>query len=59
MDEDLEEYVTDNDLVLVAAGKDGIASLFGRDAEKSPYDKPQRALAITYVTGLRAQAEEG
>ena len=51
--DDLEEYVTENDLVLVAAGKGQIASLFERDAEKSPYDKPQRALALTYVTGLR------
>jgi Styrene monooxygenase A putative substrate binding domain len=55
--EDLEEYATDNDLVLVAAGKGGIASLFERDAEKSPYDKPQRALAVTYVTGLRPRPD--
>src|SRR5256885_7087530 len=47
--EDLEEYVTDNDLVLIAAGRGQIASLFERDAERSTYDKPQRALALTYV----------
>jgi hypothetical protein len=54
---DLEEYVTDNDLVLVAAGKGDIASLFERDAAESPYDKPQRALALTYVTGLRSRPD--
>ena len=55
--DDLEEYATDNDLVLVAAGKGSISSLFERDAEKSPYDKPQRALAMTYVTGLRPRPD--
>jgi 2-polyprenyl-6-methoxyphenol hydroxylase-like FAD-dependent oxidoreductase len=55
--EDLEEYATDNDLVLAAAGRGPIASLFERDAEKSPYDKPQRALALTYVRGLRPRPD--
>ena len=49
---DLEEYAKSSDLVVVAAGKGDIAKLFERDAEKSPYDKPQRALALTYVTGM-------
>lgn len=54
---DLEEYVTDNDLVLVAAGKGDITSLFERDPGKSPYDKPQRVLALTYVTRLRSRPD--
>jgi hypothetical protein len=50
--DDLEAYAKASDLVIVAAGKGGIAKLFERDAEKSPYDKPQRALALTYVKGM-------
>src|SRR5579863_5900054 len=44
---DLEVYARRSDLVVVAAGKGDIARLFERDAEKSPFDKPQRALALT------------
>jgi hypothetical protein len=43
--------------VIVAAGKGEIAKLFERDAERSTYDKPQRALALPYVTGMRPRAE--
>ncbi|NUP81276.1 MAG: FAD-binding protein [Nonomuraea sp.] len=50
--EDLESYAARYDLVLVAAGKGQIASLFERDPARSPYDTPQRALAVTYVNGL-------
>jgi hypothetical protein len=50
--EDLERYARESDLVIVAAGKGDIAKLFERDAEKSPFDKPQRSLALTYVTGM-------
>lgn len=49
---DLEKYVRESDLVIVAGGKGDITTLFERDAERSPYDKPMRALALTYVTGL-------
>jgi len=54
---ELEKYAAESDLVLVASGKGEISSLFERDAEKSPYDKPQRALALTYVTGLAPRPE--
>ncbi|GAA0990501.1 alanine-phosphoribitol ligase [Acrocarpospora macrocephala] len=50
--EDLESYAARYDLVLVAAGKGEIASLFERDPARSPYTAPQRALAVTYVNGL-------
>lgn len=50
--EDLETYATRYDLILVAAGKGEIASLFERDAARSAYSTPQRALAVTYVHGL-------
>lgn len=54
---ELEDYAAEDDLVIVASGKGEIGSLFARDAEKSPYDKPQRALALTYVTGMTPRPE--
>ena len=55
--EDLERYTLNSDLVIVAAGKGEIAQLFTRDAERSAYDAPQRALALTYVNGMEPRAE--
>ncbi|MGW4213660.1 styrene monooxygenase/indole monooxygenase family protein [Lentzea sp. NPDC004789] len=55
--EHLESYTRSSDLVIVAAGKGEIARLFERDAERSTYDAPQRALALTYVTGMRPREE--
>ncbi|RDI76072.1 hypothetical protein Gocc_0491 [Gaiella occulta] len=54
---DLEEYARDHDLVLIAAGKGEVAQLFARDASRSPYAAPQRALALTYVTGMTPRPE--
>ncbi|QKV92580.1 FAD-binding oxidoreductase [Streptomyces sp. NA02950] len=54
---DLDVFVTTYDLVLVAAGKGELVSLFGRDAARSPYDTPQRALAVAYVHGLGPRPE--
>lgn len=54
---DLERYARDNDLVIVAAGKGEIAQLFERDQSRSPYTAPQRALALTYVTGMVPRPE--
>lgn len=51
--EEVEELASSHDLVIVAAGKGEIARLFERDAERSTYDKPQRSLALTYVTGMK------
>jgi hypothetical protein len=48
----LERHASEHDLVIVAAGKGEVAQLFERDAARSPYGAPQRALALTYVTGL-------
>ena len=55
--EDLENYQQESDLVIVAAGKGEIARMFERDAERSPFDRPQRALALTYVTGMEARPD--
>lgn len=49
---DLELYARQDDLVIVASGKGEIGRLFERDAQKSAYDKPMRALALTYVHGM-------
>ncbi len=50
---DIEAYGQTHDLVIVASGKGEISGLFERDAAKSPFDKPQRALALTYVRGMK------
>ncbi|MFX1676348.1 FAD-binding oxidoreductase [Paraburkholderia sp. A2WS-5] len=49
---EMEELARSHDLVLLAAGKGEIVNLLGRNAERSPFDKPQRALALTYVKGM-------
>ena len=54
---DLERYADEGDLVVVAAGKGEIAGLFERDAERSTFDQPMRALALTYVTGMTPRPE--
>ncbi|MGO8920713.1 MAG: styrene monooxygenase/indole monooxygenase family protein [Stellaceae bacterium] len=53
---DLEQYCRDSDLVIVASGKGEISRLFERDAARSPFDQPARALALTYVTGMTPYA---
>jgi len=54
---DLETYARESDLVVVAAGRGEIADLFARDEVRSTYDKPQRALALTYVNGMEPRTE--
>jgi len=49
---DVDRYAAQSDLVIVSAGKGDIAAMFERDAQKSQFDAPQRALALTYVNGL-------
>jgi hypothetical protein len=55
--DDLERYAQANDLLIVAAGKGEIVSLFERDPDRSPYDRPMLALALTYVTGMKPRPE--
>ena len=55
--DDMERYAGENDLVVVAAGKGDITRLFERDAERSQFDRPMRALALTYVTGMTPRPE--
>jgi 2-polyprenyl-6-methoxyphenol hydroxylase-like FAD-dependent oxidoreductase len=49
---EIETYAARDDLVIVASGKGEVGAMFTRDVEKSAYDKPMRALALTYVTGM-------
>jgi hypothetical protein len=55
--DDLERYTQDHDLEIVAAGKGEIVQLFERVPERSPYEQPMRALALTYVTGMTPRPE--
>ncbi|RMF10033.1 MAG: FAD-binding oxidoreductase [Alphaproteobacteria bacterium] len=48
----LEKLARTNDLVLVASGKGEIGKLFKRDDERSRFDRPMRALGLTYVNNL-------
>ncbi len=54
---DLDYFARRYDLVLVAAGKGELVGMFGRDASRSPYSTPQRALAVSYVHGLGPRPE--
>lgn len=51
MDE-LERLADAADLVLVATGKGDLGKLFARDAARCTFDRPQRAIALTYVHGM-------
>ncbi|MEU3987497.1 styrene monooxygenase/indole monooxygenase family protein [Streptomyces platensis] len=54
---DLDFFASRYDLTMVSAGKGELVSMFGRNAERSPYDAPQRALAVAYVHGLGPRPE--
>ncbi|MFE3884023.1 styrene monooxygenase/indole monooxygenase family protein [Streptomyces lydicus] len=54
---DLDFFASRYDLTLVSAGKGELVSMFGRDASRSPYDTPQRALAVSYVHGMGPRPE--
>jgi len=55
--DDLEALTLEFDLVVVAAGKGAISNIFERNAARSQFDRPMRALALTYVQGLRPRPE--
>lgn len=54
---DLDYFSRTFDLVLIAAGKGDLVAMFERDAARSPYSAPQRALAVSYVHGLGPRPE--
>ncbi|MFW1850744.1 styrene monooxygenase/indole monooxygenase family protein [Acinetobacter guillouiae] len=51
--DELEQLTAEYELVLLAAGKGEVVKQFERDEARSCFDKPQRALALTYVTGMK------
>jgi flavin reductase (DIM6/NTAB) family NADH-FMN oxidoreductase RutF len=54
----LEELTRDYELVVVSTGKGELGQVFPRDKSKSPFDRPQRVLALNYVTaGNQSPAE--
>lgn len=55
--EELERISNEYELTVLAAGKGEVVKLFERDASRSPFDKPQRGLALTYVHGLEPTPE--
>jgi hypothetical protein len=54
---ELESLAASHDLVLVSAGKGSVVDLFPRDADRTLFNKPQRALALTYLHGLTPAAD--
>jgi len=52
--DELEQLTAEYELVLLAAGKGEVVKQFEHDAQRSTFDKPQRALALTYVKGMKA-----
>lgn len=52
MTSDLEGLTAQYELTIVAAGKGELVELFDRDAALSPFERPQRTLAVVYVHGM-------
>lgn len=50
--DDLAGLSSRHDLVVAAVGRSSIAELFTRDAERSPYDAPQRVLCAGLYEGV-------
>lgn len=49
----LDELAASFELVVVSTGKGQLGQVFSRDKTRSPITQPQRALALTYVTGTQ------
>jgi 2-polyprenyl-6-methoxyphenol hydroxylase-like FAD-dependent oxidoreductase len=54
---DLEHYCDTHDLVIVAAGRGETSKLFRRIPELSPFEEPQKLVAIVAVTGVAPRPE--
>ena len=48
----LNTIAEDNELTIIAGGKGEISQCFARDNNRSPFDKPMRALTCIYVSGM-------
>jgi 2-polyprenyl-6-methoxyphenol hydroxylase-like FAD-dependent oxidoreductase len=56
---DIDWYSRNFDLVVVAAGKGELVTMFDRDRERSVHTEPQRRLAVSYVHGVEPRPEVG
>ncbi|MYW00002.1 styrene monooxygenase/indole monooxygenase family protein [Streptomyces sp. SID3343] len=56
---DIDWYSRNFDLVVVAAGKGELVTMFDRDHERSIHTEPQRRLAVSYVHGVAHRPEVG
>jgi len=54
---DIEILAQSHDLVIISSGKGDLGRLFPPDPVKSPYNRPQRALALAYVNGLTEHSD--
>ncbi|MCO6694851.1 MULTISPECIES: styrene monooxygenase/indole monooxygenase family protein [Streptomyces] len=54
---DLDYFARTYDLVMVSAGKGELVSMFERDASRSAFTTPQRALSVAYVHGMGPRPE--
>jgi hypothetical protein len=57
--DELDRHVAGFDLVLVATGKGSISTLFSRDPERSPFDRPQRHITGFHVKNFRPELRSG
>lgn len=56
---DIEALSDEHDLVVVSTGKGEIGAMFPRRADKSPYDRPQRKLAVGFWKGVKRHSPNG
>jgi 2-polyprenyl-6-methoxyphenol hydroxylase-like FAD-dependent oxidoreductase len=56
---DLERLARDHELIVVASGRDGLASLFARRDDLCPYDRPQRRLSAGIYHGVAYSEPKG
>jgi 2-polyprenyl-6-methoxyphenol hydroxylase-like FAD-dependent oxidoreductase len=57
--DDLDGLAGQHDLLVVASGRGTLGGLFGRRADKSPYDKPQRRLCVALWHGVARSEPKG
>jgi 2-polyprenyl-6-methoxyphenol hydroxylase-like FAD-dependent oxidoreductase len=56
---DIEDLSEDHDLIVVSTGKGEIGAMFPRRGDKSPYDRPQRKLAVGFWKGVERLSPNG
>lgn len=54
-EDDIASLEAGHDLIVVCTGKGTFGTMFPRDPEHSPYDKPQRALCVGVFKGIEQQ----